>query len=365
MKRIQHFTHQELIKLIDQVPGMVYQFKMDTNKKISFTFVSKGILQFGGSLDDLDGNLNTVMGYLNPGEYKRFVDSILYSAEHLTEWNEEFRYNHPEKGPSWIKGQSFPEKQSDGSIIWNGHLKDITEEKLMEISLKQAIEMRDSFISIASHELKTPIAVLLMQLQMIQKKYQNVEGLSQDMNRAISQIDRINRQINNFFDSSKDPDESPFENEAYDLSESIKTYVNTTFFEFLQNGLEVEFDLVSGLYTKLSKDKIFQILSNVISNSIKYAPRSKVIISLKRVDTCLVLSVADSGPGIPEILLPNIFNRYQKSGNEFSISGIGLGLFVTKRLADFLRARIELQTGAGKGTLIRLSFPGEYFFLKP
>lgn len=365
MKRIQHFTHEQLIKLIDQVPGMVYQFKLDTNDKLGFTFVSKGILYYGGTLDDLDASFNQIINLLNPSEYKRFVDSILHSAQHLSEWNEEFRYHHPERGPSWIKGRSFPEKQQDGSIIWNGYLTDITQEKMLELTLKQAIEVRDAFISIASHELKTPMTVLLMQLQMIKRKYQDVDGLTMDVNKAITQIDRLTRQINNFFDSRDvQHEESYYENDSYNFSQFIESYLESNFSEYLQDEMRIKLKLDKGIFTRLSKDKLSQIMNNLISNSLKYAPQSQIVISLKKHKDCIELCIGDDGPGIPESLLPNIFSRYQKSGNEFNISGIGLGLFVTKKLADLFKARIDLKTGPNKGTTVRVQFPLEIFLFE-
>jgi len=358
VRRNKKLTHKQLIQLIDQVPGMVYQFKLDKDQKFSFNFVSKGIETFGGgSPEDLENSFNFLMDLLHPGEFKRFLNSIQHSAVTMSEWNEEFRYNHPVKGPSWVKGRSFPEKQADGSIIWNGFLNDITQEKMLELSLKQAVEVRDAFISIASHELKTPITVLLMQIQMMKRKYQDIEGLGQEINRAIAQIDRITRHINNFFENSpKNEVELPFEEEAYDLGVFVRDYVTENFSDYLRDKSEVHLDLEKGIETRLSKDKISQILSNVISNSLKYAPDSKIMITLKKSGKSIDLIIADDGPGIPEKLLPNLFNRYQKSGNEFSISGIGLGLFVTKKIVELLRGKINLHTAPGKGTLLQIQF---------
>lgn len=353
-------THKELLELIDQVPGMVYQIKLDPEQNLSFNFVSRGIETFGGGApEDLENSLSFLLDLLHPSEFHLFFNSIYHSAATMSEWNQVFRYNHPDKGPSWGRGRSFPKKQKDGSVIWNGFLSDVTQEKMLEMSLKQAIEVRDAFISIASHELKTPLTVLLMQIQMMKRKFQDVEGLGQEINRAIGQIDRITRHINNFFENSPKTDgqELPYEESSYDLGLFIQDHVNNYYSDFFRDTSRVTLDLEEGVETYLSKDKISQVLSNLISNSFKYAPNSKVMITLRKKYQNIELIIADDGPGIPINLLPNIFNRYQKSDNEYSISGIGLGLFVTKKIVDLLKGRINLHTSPGKGTLLQIQFP--------
>lgn len=348
---------EELIKLIDAVPGMVYQFKMGPGQEFSFEFISEGIRFFSDDIERSKDSFQFFMDIFHAEDLEDFVPSVLESAKNLTQWQMDFRYQHSKRGIRWITAVSHPERLSDSSVLWNGFLWDSTEQKKLELSLKEAIEARDSFLSVASHELKTPTTVLLLKLQMLKRKYQD-EDLNSDIDEAITQIYRLNRQIDNLFVSSMPMEEViPYEKESYNLSEFIRELQESLKNEILGQGMTFEMKLEEKIISNISRIKIGQVINNLVSNAIKYAPHSKLSVSLTQKDENLELTVSDTGPGIPQNQLSKVFDRYQKVGNQYSISGLGLGLFVTKSIVEQMNGTIKVSSHLGQGTTFMIRLP--------
>lgn len=350
-------SQEELVKLIDAVPGMVYQFKMSPEQEFSFEFVSEGIRFFREDIDQSRDSFQFFMDIFHADDLHDFVPSVLESAKNLTQWQMDFRYLHPQRGTCWIRAVSQPERLSDGSVLWNGFLWDSTEQKNLEFSLKEAIEARDSFLSVASHELKTPTTVLLLKLQMLKRKYRD-EDLSSDINEAITQIYRLNRQIDNLFVSSLPMEEViPYEKESYNLSDFIRELHESLKSEIFGQGMKFEINLEEKIISNISRIKIGQVINNLVSNAIKYAPNSKLSVSLIQKDENLELIVSDTGPGIPKDQLGKVFDRYQKVCNQYSISGLGLGLYVTKNIIEQMNGTIQVSSELGTGTTFTIQVP--------
>jgi len=120
----------------DSSPGAIYQFKMDKEGNYSFTYVSKGFEELMGMPREIILEDTTVIFQnVHIEDFQDFTKSITESAENMSQWNHKFRIHRRDIGKTiWIKGTSNPEKNEDGSILWNGLLIDITESE--EISKK-------------------------------------------------------------------------------------------------------------------------------------------------------------------------------------------------------------------------------------
>jgi PAS domain S-box-containing protein len=120
-------------KLSDHVPGMIYQFKRKPGGVYSVPFTTEGIRDvFGCSPEDVRNDFSPIAKVILPEDLQKVADSIEYSAEHLTYWQCEYRVMLPGRPIRWMMGQSTPEKQADGSVIWHGFNTDITDRKLAE-----------------------------------------------------------------------------------------------------------------------------------------------------------------------------------------------------------------------------------------
>lgn len=129
-------------------PGLIYSFRMSSDGKFSFPFVSSAVGDIFGITDqDIIDNVNPILKSALEEDLDHVVASINESAVNMTPWQLAFRYKHPVKGLVWLEGNSLPSKEADGSIIWHGILMDITE-RVQAADILQ--EERDKLMKIAA-----------------------------------------------------------------------------------------------------------------------------------------------------------------------------------------------------------------------
>ena len=143
-----------------------------------------------------------------------------------------------------------------------------------------------------------------------------------------------------------------------DLVDNI-IIANTAISEFKKIKIIFE-KKIDNLFIKTDRYKLYQILSNILSNAIKYSPEGeRIIVSIDKKIDKVVISVKDNGPGIPAEKLDELFNIYSRiatkpTGKEKST---GLGLFITKYLTEAIGGKIEVESEVGKGTKFNLFLP--------
>ena len=137
-----------ILKLASQTPGMLFQFKRRPNGTYCVPFTSDSIRNiFGCTPQDVSEDFSPITKVIFPEDLEKLGQSIEESAAHLTPWHLEYRVQVPGKPIRWLWGQSIPEKQEDGSIIWNGYNADITENKKMEEKLKANEKKYDTLVN--------------------------------------------------------------------------------------------------------------------------------------------------------------------------------------------------------------------------
>ncbi len=132
-------SHDLLAKLSDQVPGLIFQFRLAPDGHMSFPFASKAMLDlYGVTPEQARADASGVFAFQHSEDSVALMASIRESARTLQPWHHEYRIVLPAQGVRWRKGDARPEKQDDGSILWHGFITDITESKLIEARLELA-----------------------------------------------------------------------------------------------------------------------------------------------------------------------------------------------------------------------------------
>ena len=126
-------------RLVNSIPGAVYQFRLSPQGEFSMPFVSQGIRELGEILPEQTvSNIQAIWNLILPEDWELLQQSIAISAQTLKPWHLEFRIQTPSKKIKWILGQSIPHQEEDGAVIWNGILTDISDRKRSEAKRQQA-----------------------------------------------------------------------------------------------------------------------------------------------------------------------------------------------------------------------------------
>lgn len=132
---------ERLSKIAAAAPGVNYIFEWRPNGEMAFTYAAPGIeALFGISQDSFLRNIETATSHCHPEDHEGIGESLMRSAAELSPWRQEFRIVHPKRGERWIEGQSTPEMQIDGTIVWYGFFHDVTERKNVERTLYESEE---------------------------------------------------------------------------------------------------------------------------------------------------------------------------------------------------------------------------------
>ncbi len=132
---------ERLSKIAASMPGVTYIFEKTVDGIIRFNYVAPTFEElFGLSADVAMENFAVAMEHVYPDDREKIHQSIILITQDISNWHEEFRILHPDKGVIWIEGQSSPELQSDGSILWYGFFHDATERKDAEAALEKSEE---------------------------------------------------------------------------------------------------------------------------------------------------------------------------------------------------------------------------------
>lgn len=129
-ERLLRRSYEQLDKLADNAPGFLYQFRRSPGGSYSFPYVSHGVREMlGVSRETAEQDAHAVLERIHPDDQERFYRSLDESVDKLSVWQMVFRIQPPDSEPIWVEGHSTPERQDDGSILWHGSIRDVTDRK--------------------------------------------------------------------------------------------------------------------------------------------------------------------------------------------------------------------------------------------
>lgn len=239
------------------------------------------------------------------------------------------------------------------------------ENALLYERAKTAIEIRDEFISIASHELKTPLTSMSLQLQLLRRNLKPelhaddpaLDKLVKGLDRSIVQAKQLARLIEDLLDVSHiQAGTINFNIINLDLSKLVRDVVDRYSGPLAAAGCSVTVQIEDGVLIQGDQSRIEQILVNLISNAIKYAPKQPVKIILICRDSMAELMVCDSGPGISKSEQAIIFDRFGR-GAAKNVVGLGLGLFISRQIAVGHGGEIRVESEPGQGACFIVQLP--------
>lgn len=283
----------------------------------------------------------------HPDDRERAKEKWAHSLKTGEHYEIEYRLKKHTGEYVWVLGRAAPFYNSEGKIVkWFGTCTDIHEQKLLQ-------EQKDDFISIASHELKTPVTTLKVSLQLMKRMLSNpsAEMMGNLIEKANKSIDKVGNLIEDLLNTSKyNHGQLHLNQTVFKLSEVVSECCEHINYE---GKYQLKLTGDPDLQVYADAERIGQIITNFINNAIKYAPESKeIVINIAKSADHVKLSVEDHGPGIAQEKIPHIFDRYYRvdsAGSQYS--GLGLGLYICSEIIRKHGGQIGVDSEIGKGSV--------------
>ena len=233
-------------------------------------------------------------------------------------------------------------------------------QQLYTEKLEELNKYRDDFIAMASHELKTPLTVLKVNLQLLEEIMQGEESANFILN-SHKQVDKLTGLISHLLDVSSIQDGNVKLNyENFDIKVLFKEVIKTM--QPASNGQKIEMQKPNNkIIVCADRTRIEHVINNLLLNAIKYSKERKdILVKTSLKDNWLQVTVTDEGIGIPKKDLEKIFERfYRVPGIPSTYSGTGIGLFICSKVVKWHGGKIWAESKLGKGSAFHFRIPAQ------
>lgn len=276
----------------------------------------------------------------------------------------QYRYQNKDGSWSWMEASASNQIQNPlirGLVTIS---REIGKRKKMEEELNRALRERDEFISIASHELKTPITSILLQIQMLRRykkslqggteiksRYENMEGLE-------NQVISLQRLVDDLLSVSRiRTGKLSLKFEVEDFSTLIHTTLDQFIEIFHEAGCTLKVTVNEGINISCDKIRMAQVLFNLMTNAAKYAPGTLININLEKKLDHVEFSIHDHGPGIPKDKKDFIFGLFERGNSQNYVTGLGIGLYISRSIVEGHNGTILIESEPNQGATFIVRLP--------
>lgn len=288
----------------------------------------------------------------------KFWDCLLKREKYSTE----FRIMRPDGEIRWCLTEGSPYYDIDGGFAgYAGSVTDITEIRKME-------ERKDDFIKMASHELKTPITSIKGYVQLLlniygelsEEKFQSARPIVKSSLQTISkQVSKLTRLVSELLDLSRiESGKLELHKTQFDLADLIEETVQDVRYTTSSHAIIVHNDFEGNIYA--DKDRISQVLLNLLTNAIKYSPAAdNVVVFAEGNNKTVRISIKDQGIGIDKKDHEKVFQRFYRveGKSEQTYPGFGIGLFIASEIVQRHDGTIHVQSKKEQGSIFTVTLP--------
>jgi PAS domain S-box-containing protein len=336
--------------LADAFPAMAWASKSDGTR----TWINdQGSQFFGTGLHNIDARWPIAV--VHPDDSAHFSAAWTEAVEGGTGYEIEVRFRRYDGVYRWFLMRVIPVRDGNGVISeWLGMTTDIHDHKVADAAPGPGEPERRSFISTVTHDLRSPLTSIKGFAQLMQRRQSYDDRAVQAI---VTQTERMARLLRDLSDANiLETGQLQLDPERVDLVGLVQEVIDQASDasdsrpSLLTSAAEIE-----GWW---DRNRLAQILLNLLSNAATYAPGAPVTVWLEHLGSQVRITVADGGPGIDAEMLPHIFNRssWGRSPGDRA-SGLGLGLYISKRLIDAHGGHIEVESAPGKGAAFIITLP--------
>lgn len=230
---------------------------------------------------------------------------------------------------------------------------------------KEALRTRDEFLSIATHELKTPLTAILLNLQIALRKIRNTKTKNPEIESILKMVEvsesqslRMSRLINDLLNVSVvSTGRLKIEKEKVELNELIKDTIERFETQSRNIGIKINFEEGKKIIGNWDKIRLEQVVANLLSNAIKYGKEKPVTISTSREKNKAYIKVKDHGIGIPKQNQKIIFDRFKRAVGGKKYRGLGVGLYISQQIMKAHKGKLKVKSEQEKGSEFIIELP--------
>ncbi|MBD1366144.1 PAS domain-containing protein [Mucilaginibacter sp. ZT4R22] len=334
--------------LADLIPEMIWT--ADAAGEIDY--INERFIHYF-ALPDKVFSVNRILTKIQPDDRKRFIASWAESLLSVNDLHIELQLQNSSGQYEWHAVKAVPYLNEGRELVkWFGSCTNIDVHK-------RALKQKDEFISIASHELKTPITSLMGALQLLDrmKNDPSPKMLPSLIERANKNVKKVNTLVGDLLNVSQlNAGQLHLNKARFKLGPMI---FNCCEHILAEGRFEILIEGDDSLEAFADQTRIEQVVINFINNAVKYAPASKqIFIAYTAGQGFAKISVADKGPGIPKDKLQHLFDRYYRvdsAGSQYS--GLGLGLYICAEIIQRHSGEIGVDSQLGEGSTFWFTLP--------
>lgn len=298
-----------------------------------------------------DGWLRSV----HPLDGKITLENFFNAKKNETTFVMEFRLKDRNGNYRWFLNSGVPHYDEDG--IFQGYIgscTDITDNKKLS-------QQKDEFMGVVSHELKTPVTSLKAFTQLLEMKFSTAgnQNASAIMRRMDTQINKLNSLISDLLDITRlDEGKIHFKTEAFAFTSLVTETVEEL--QRISPSHTITTEILFDCMLEGDRERIGQVLTNFITNAVKYSPKANtILVRVVMEDNSVICSVKDFGIGIDKSKQSLIFNRFYRVDGDQSdtFPGLGLGLYISAEIIKRQHGTIGFESEPGKGSVFYFSLP--------
>jgi len=328
-------------------------------------FLSEEAAKIFGYALEYDNAEAAIENFILPKFRQQVKDVLATAIANGAAYNDQYQILKPDGEIRWINARGRVRLIDGKPTLMTGIILDITELKKVQEALEESVKVRDEFISIASHELRTPLTSLILQNQLLDRimskdplKPVPQEKLKIPLKVFQNQLRHLTHLIEDMLDVSKIiAGKITLNIEPVDLTDLINNILQRWEEELAQKGITFQTHLEKNIIANVDIFKLDQVITNLISNAIKYGERKPIRIEAMKNNESAIIKIIDQGMGIQLDQQHKIFNRFERVVSSKNISGLGLGLYISKQIVESLGGTISVESEFEKGATFIVSLP--------
>lgn len=359
--RLRRQTDSRLKALALHFPGVLFQAEVAENK-LSLKYVSEGSRPLlGFDFQELMADPELFFAHASPELRPRLVDRINSDDQVANAWEEEFLYTIFPQGERWLKLSVTTHRALRGPLVVNGLVSDVTEQRQTAEALREANQAKTDFLATMSHELRTPLNAILGNADHLarladedddKKAFRDLQSSGETLLALIEDILVFSRLEAGRLVAEVRP--FPWRSQLTAVVDAFRPLADA-------KALSLVTQFPDEAPTRIVSDglRVRQVVANLIGNAVKFTPSGAVTLRVDFEQGWFVVSVSDTGIGIPQDSLEKIFEKFTQGeqGKSRTYGGLGLGLSISRSLAELLGGTVSVVSRPGEGSVFQLKIP--------